>query len=218
VHPGRHRALSRGAQPRLHRRADPPQHGTVGGNLCLDTRCLFYNQSEWVAAPPKTIASRKQATSATSRPRPRRLLATFRGDLAPGPADAWRQVNLAGRRASARRRSRASISATRSPLPNPPPHSASQHARKRADAGEEGEGKRNPGCGQIYLRCVPGNSCRGEAKSTPGLRSHDKIRIRRSIDSRDRRRRGAQRAATRSSICASPSPAPTAAGAPRRHV
>src|SRR5262249_35144481 len=21
--------------------------GTVGGNLCLDTRCLFYNQSEW---------------------------------------------------------------------------------------------------------------------------------------------------------------------------
>jgi 4-hydroxybenzoyl-CoA reductase subunit beta len=22
-------------------------YGTVGGNLCLDTRCLFYNQSEW---------------------------------------------------------------------------------------------------------------------------------------------------------------------------
>src|SRR5262249_26309090 len=21
--------------------------GTVGGNLCLDTRCIFYNQSEW---------------------------------------------------------------------------------------------------------------------------------------------------------------------------
>ncbi|MHA1107657.1 MAG: 4-hydroxybenzoyl-CoA reductase subunit beta [Alphaproteobacteria bacterium] len=23
------------------------QYGTVGGNLCLDTRCLYYNQSEW---------------------------------------------------------------------------------------------------------------------------------------------------------------------------
>jgi 4-hydroxybenzoyl-CoA reductase subunit beta len=23
------------------------KYGTVGGNLCLDTRCLFYNQSEW---------------------------------------------------------------------------------------------------------------------------------------------------------------------------
>ena len=21
--------------------------GTVGGNLCLDTRCIYYNQSEW---------------------------------------------------------------------------------------------------------------------------------------------------------------------------
>src|SRR5262245_1056891 len=21
--------------------------GTVGGNICLDTRCIFYNQSEW---------------------------------------------------------------------------------------------------------------------------------------------------------------------------
>src|SRR5262245_44598867 len=21
--------------------------GTLGGNLCLDTRCIFYNQSEW---------------------------------------------------------------------------------------------------------------------------------------------------------------------------
>ncbi|MDP7625282.1 MAG: FAD binding domain-containing protein, partial [Rhodospirillales bacterium] len=23
------------------------QYGTLGGNLCLDTRCLYYNQSEW---------------------------------------------------------------------------------------------------------------------------------------------------------------------------
>ena len=22
-------------------------YGTIGGNLCLDTRCLFYNQSQW---------------------------------------------------------------------------------------------------------------------------------------------------------------------------
>jgi len=32
--------------PRLHPIA--PQHGTLGGNLCLDTRCNYYNQSyEW---------------------------------------------------------------------------------------------------------------------------------------------------------------------------
>jgi len=33
--------------PRRSRRR-PTQHGTIGGNLCLDTRCTYYNQNyEW---------------------------------------------------------------------------------------------------------------------------------------------------------------------------
>ena len=28
-------------------RPDPPAAATLGGNLCQDTRCIFYNQSEW---------------------------------------------------------------------------------------------------------------------------------------------------------------------------
>ena len=41
----RHRALAQAAEA-----IAGPGHrviGTVGGNLCLDTRCIYYNQSEW---------------------------------------------------------------------------------------------------------------------------------------------------------------------------
>src|SRR6187402_2029972 len=42
---GPYRAIAEAA-----REVAGPQHrqaGTVGGNLCLDTRCVFYNQSAW---------------------------------------------------------------------------------------------------------------------------------------------------------------------------
>src|SRR5260221_8662361 len=40
--------------------------GTVGGNLCLDTRCCSITRASG-GAPPTTIASRPRATSVTSR-------------------------------------------------------------------------------------------------------------------------------------------------------
>ncbi len=39
---------------------------TVGGNLCLDTRCIYYNQSEWWRRANK-YCLKHAATSATSR-------------------------------------------------------------------------------------------------------------------------------------------------------
>ena len=55
--------------------AGPTQRnmGTVGGNLCLDTRCIFYNQSEWwrdanrhclKTSAPCATSRRKAAVSA----------------------------------------------------------------------------------------------------------------------------------------------------------
>ena len=44
--------------------------GTLGGNICLDTRCLWYNQS-LTGAKVAASASRKMAISATSRPEER---------------------------------------------------------------------------------------------------------------------------------------------------
>src|SRR5262245_5026083 len=47
-HPGVNRYYPVVAQAAAH--IAGPTHrnmGTVGGNLCLDTRCIFYNQSEW---------------------------------------------------------------------------------------------------------------------------------------------------------------------------
>jgi 4-hydroxybenzoyl-CoA reductase subunit beta len=41
---------------------------TVGGNLCQDTRCVFYNQSAWWRERT-AIASSSTATPAMSRPR-----------------------------------------------------------------------------------------------------------------------------------------------------
>ncbi|MEI4878586.1 FAD binding domain-containing protein, partial [Klebsiella pneumoniae] len=65
--------------------AGPTQRnmGTVGGNLCLDTRCIFYNQSEWWRDANrhclKTIG-----TVCHVAPKSRGIcFATFSGDLAP---------------------------------------------------------------------------------------------------------------------------------------
>src|SRR5262249_59339491 len=41
--------------------------GTVGGNLCLDTRCLFYNQSElWRAANQHCLNTTSESSSHAS--------------------------------------------------------------------------------------------------------------------------------------------------------
>jgi 4-hydroxybenzoyl-CoA reductase subunit beta len=55
---------------------------TLGGNLCLDTRCVFYNQSEWWRAANSYCLKRGGDTCHVA-PQGRRCHAAFSGDLAP---------------------------------------------------------------------------------------------------------------------------------------
>jgi 4-hydroxybenzoyl-CoA reductase subunit beta len=56
--------------------------GTVGGNLCLDTRCIFYNQSEWWRRSNRYCLKRHGDVCHVA-PQGRRCHAAFTGDLAP---------------------------------------------------------------------------------------------------------------------------------------
>ncbi|MGE5169089.1 MAG: 4-hydroxybenzoyl-CoA reductase subunit beta [Rudaea sp.] len=56
--------------------------GTVGGNLCLDTRCVFYNQSAWWRAANGFCLKRGGDTCHVA-PQGERCHAAFSGDLAP---------------------------------------------------------------------------------------------------------------------------------------
>jgi 4-hydroxybenzoyl-CoA reductase subunit beta len=55
---------------------------TVGGNLCLDTRCVFYNQSGWWRAA-NDFCLKKDGDVCHVAPKGDRCFAAFSGDLAP---------------------------------------------------------------------------------------------------------------------------------------
>jgi 4-hydroxybenzoyl-CoA reductase subunit beta len=55
---------------------------TVGGNLCLDTRCVFYNQSEWWRAANQYCLKRGGEVCHVA-PQGKHCHAAFSGDLAP---------------------------------------------------------------------------------------------------------------------------------------
>jgi 4-hydroxybenzoyl-CoA reductase subunit beta len=55
---------------------------TLGGNLCLDTRCVFYNQSEWWRAANQWCLKRGGDTCHVA-PQGKRCHAAYSGDLAP---------------------------------------------------------------------------------------------------------------------------------------
>jgi 4-hydroxybenzoyl-CoA reductase subunit beta len=62
-----------------------PSHrtsATLGGNLCLDTRCVFYNQSEWWRASNAFCRKYKGDTCHVA-PTGSRCHAAYSGDLAP---------------------------------------------------------------------------------------------------------------------------------------
>ena len=59
--------------------------GTVGGNLCLDTRCIYYNQSEWWRAANR-YCLKYGGDICHVAPKSRVCYATFSGDLAPALA------------------------------------------------------------------------------------------------------------------------------------
>jgi 4-hydroxybenzoyl-CoA reductase subunit beta len=137
--------------------------GTVGGNLCLDTRCIFYNQSEWWRA------SNHHCLKTTGEichvaPKSRGVcFATFSGDLAPALLTLGAEVDIAG--PSGRRTV---------PLASLYIGFARQDEPVTDTRGD----------GKYYLSLRQGELVAAvRARNTPGLRSaYDKIRIRRSIE------------------------------------
>jgi 4-hydroxybenzoyl-CoA reductase subunit beta len=70
--------------------------GTVGGNLCLDTRCIFYNQSEWWRAS-NGYCLKYGGNKCHVAPKSKACYATFSGDLAPALLVLDGKVEIAGR-------------------------------------------------------------------------------------------------------------------------
>lgn len=74
---------------------------TVGGNLCLDTRCIYYNQSEWWRRANNYCLKHAGDTCHVA-PQGARCHAAFSGDLAPALMVVGAELDIAG--ANGRRR------------------------------------------------------------------------------------------------------------------
>jgi len=68
--------------------------GTVGGNLCLDTRCIFYNQSEWWRRA-NGYCLKHRGDVCHVAPQGQRCHAAFAGDLAPALLALGAEVEIA---------------------------------------------------------------------------------------------------------------------------
>ncbi len=68
---------------------------TVGGNLCLDTRCIYYNQSEWWRSANAYCLKNRGETCHVA-PQGQRCHAAFSGDLAPALLVYGAEVDIAG--------------------------------------------------------------------------------------------------------------------------
>jgi 4-hydroxybenzoyl-CoA reductase subunit beta len=133
--------------------------GTVGGNLCLDTRCIYYNQSEWWRAANQHCL-KTVGTICHVAPKSHGVcFATFSGDLAPALLTLGAEVELAG-------------PGGRRVLPLSGLYIG--HARHDGTSGD----------GKNYLSLGRGEFVTAvRAANTPALRSaYDKVRIRRSIE------------------------------------
>jgi 4-hydroxybenzoyl-CoA reductase subunit beta len=139
-----------------------PSHrnmGTVGGNICLDTRCIFYNQSEWWRDANdnclKTVGTKCHVAPKSDGV----CFATFSGDLAPALLVFGGTLDLAGPEGER------SISMT------------DFYTGYAKQDGSTGDGKN-------YMAIKPGEIVvRVRAENTNNLISaYDKIRIRRSIE------------------------------------
>jgi 4-hydroxybenzoyl-CoA reductase subunit beta len=145
--------------------AGPTQRnmGTVGGNLCLDTRCIFYNQSEWWRDANRHCL-KTTGTVCHVAPKSRGVcFATFSGDLAPALLILDAEIHIAG-------------PGGRRTIPLADLYIG--YARQDEPVSE------TRGDGKFYLALRPGEIVTAvRANNTPGLRSaYDKIRIRRSIE------------------------------------
>lgn len=139
------------------------QMGTVGGNLCLDTRCIYYNQSEWWRDANHYCLKTTGAICHVA-PKSRGVcFATFSGDLAPALLTLDAEIDIAG------------------------PHG--RRTMPLADlyigyARQDVPVTESQGDGKYFLSLRPGEFVTAvRAKNTTGLRSaYEKIRIRRSIE------------------------------------
>lgn len=68
---------------------------TIGGNLCQDTRCVYYNQSAWWRAANAGCLKRDGDTCHVA-PQGRRCHAAYAGDLAPALIVLAASVDVAG--------------------------------------------------------------------------------------------------------------------------
>jgi 4-hydroxybenzoyl-CoA reductase subunit beta len=137
--------------------------GTVGGNLCLDTRCLFYNQSEWWRSA-NNHCLKTTGDICHVAPKSRGVcFATYSGDLAPALLTLDAEVDLAGPQG------KRTIPLTSLYI---------GYSRQDQPVTE------TLGDGKYYLALRAGEFVSAvRARNTPGLRSaYDKIRIRRSIE------------------------------------
>jgi 4-hydroxybenzoyl-CoA reductase subunit beta len=137
--------------------------GTVGGNLCLDTRCIFYNQSEWWRSA-NDHCLKTTGTVCHVAPKSRGVcFATFSGDLAPALLTLDAEIDIAGP-GGLRTMPLADLYIG--------------YARQDEPVTE------TRGDGKFFLSLRPGEFVSAvRAKNVPGLRSaYDKIRIRRSIE------------------------------------
>ena len=137
--------------------------GTVGGNLALDTRCIFYNQSEWWREANRHCL-KTTGDICHVAPKSRGVcFATFSGDLAPALLVFDAEIDIAG--------------------------PSGQRTIPLADlyigyARQDEPVTETRGDGKHFLALRPGEIITAaRARNTPGLRSaYDKIRIRRSIE------------------------------------
>ncbi len=68
---------------------------TLGGNLCLDTRCVYYNQSEWWRKSNGWCLKHRGDTCHVA-PRGERCHAAFSGDMAPALLALGASVDIEG--------------------------------------------------------------------------------------------------------------------------
>jgi 4-hydroxybenzoyl-CoA reductase subunit beta len=81
-----------------------PAHRTVatlGGNLCLDTRCVFYNQSEWWRATNQYCLKRGGEICHVA-PQGKHCHAAFSGDVAPALLALGAEIELVASRGTRR--------------------------------------------------------------------------------------------------------------------
>ena len=71
------------------------QYGTVGGNLCLDTRCIYYNQSQWWRES-NNFCLKHLGDVCHVAPGGKRCFAAFSGDVAPAMLLYGAEVDLVG--------------------------------------------------------------------------------------------------------------------------